>query len=188
MLRNSFHVSHPETYYWSEGVSREILGVPRLEEFSRVPECPGSPMGPRESWGVPRVPGRPGVPVVLRGPEDLFFYVGFLSQTFTIHRTAGEAAGYLFNFYHFYPLHRHLDISRAITAESSPLHIASSGTRNGNLWFPSASRSGVLGVPGPTGSHFSSMPFFSQWWLLSKYLTFLYLISYLFLFLTYLFL
>ena len=42
--------------------------------------------------------------------------------------------------YHFPPLHRHLDISRAITAESSPLHIASSRTRTGNLWFPSASR------------------------------------------------
>ena len=25
--------------------------------------------------------------------------------------------------YHFHPLHRHLDINRAITAESSPLHI-----------------------------------------------------------------
>ena len=42
--------------------------------------------------------------------------------------------------YHFHPLHRHLDISRAITAESSPLHIASSRTRTGNLGFPSASR------------------------------------------------
>ena len=42
--------------------------------------------------------------------------------------------------YHFHPLHRHLDISRAITAESSPLHIASSRSRTGNLWFPSASR------------------------------------------------
>ena len=37
-------------------------------------------------------------------------------------------------------LHRHLDISWAITTESSPLHIASSRTRTGNLWFPSASR------------------------------------------------
>ena len=42
--------------------------------------------------------------------------------------------------YHFHPLHRHLDISRAITAESSPPHIASSRTRTGDLWFPSASR------------------------------------------------
>ena len=36
--------------------------------------------------------------------------------------------------YHFHPLHRHLDISWAITAESSPLHIASSRTQTGNLW------------------------------------------------------
>ena len=31
--------------------------------------------------------------------------------------------------YHFQPLHRHLNISRAIAAESSPLHIVSSRTR-----------------------------------------------------------
>ena len=30
--------------------------------------------------------------------------------------------------YHFHQLHRHLDISRAITAESLPLHIATSRT------------------------------------------------------------
>ena len=38
--------------------------------------------------------------------------------------------------YHFHLLHRHLDISRAITAESSPLHIGTSRTRTGKLWFP----------------------------------------------------
>ena len=42
--------------------------------------------------------------------------------------------------YHFHPLHRHLDISQAITAESSPLHIGSNRTRTGKLWFPSVSR------------------------------------------------
>ena len=41
--------------------------------------------------------------------------------------------------YHFHPLHIYLDISRAITAESSPLHIASNRTRTGNLWFSGAS-------------------------------------------------
>ena len=51
----------------------------------------------------------------------------------------GEAISLTPN-YQFHPLHRHLDISRVITAESSPLHIASSRTRKGNLWFPSASR------------------------------------------------
>ena len=30
--------------------------------------------------------------------------------------------------YHFHPRHRHLDISRAITEEGSPLHIVSSRT------------------------------------------------------------
>ena len=46
---------------------------------------------------------------------------------------------YLTSLYQVHPLHRHVDISRVITAESSPLHIASSQTRIGNLWFPSAS-------------------------------------------------
>ena len=41
--------------------------------------------------------------------------------------------------YHFHSLHRHLDISRAITTDSSPLHIASGRTRTGKLWFLSAS-------------------------------------------------
>ena len=42
--------------------------------------------------------------------------------------------------YHFHPLHRRLGISRAITTGSSSLHIGSSRTRTGSLWFPSASR------------------------------------------------
>ena len=41
--------------------------------------------------------------------------------------------------YHLHPLHRHLNISRAITKDSLPLHIASSRTRTGNLRFPSTS-------------------------------------------------
>ena len=53
--------------------------------------------------------------------------------------------------YHFHLLHRHLDISRAITAESSPLHIASSRTRTGNLWFPSASREQLSYAPNFSG-------------------------------------
>ena len=39
---------------------------------------------------------------------------------------AGEGGDiYLTPLYHFHSLRRHLDISRAITAESSPLHIGS---------------------------------------------------------------
>ena len=54
-----------------------------------------------------------------------FFYLDFLSQiTFANHRTAGEGEGHFFNpCYHFHPLHRHLEIGKAITAERSPLHI-----------------------------------------------------------------
>ena len=37
--------------------------------------------------------------------------------------------------YHFHLLHRHLDISLAITAESSPLHIAGSRARTGTCGF-----------------------------------------------------
>ena len=39
---------------------------------------------------------------------------------------------------HFQLIHRHLDINRTITVENSPLHITSTLTRTGNLWFPSA--------------------------------------------------
>ena len=41
--------------------------------------------------------------------------------------------------YHFHLLHRHVDISQAITAESLPMHIASSQTWTRNLFFPNAS-------------------------------------------------
>ena len=40
--------------------------------------------------------------------------------------------------YYFHLLHRHLGISRAITAGNLPLRIASSRTRTGNLWLPNA--------------------------------------------------
>ena len=55
----------------------------------------------------------------------MLFYVGFLSRTFTNHRTAGKGGGHFINSsLPLPPLHKHLDISRAITAESSPLHKA----------------------------------------------------------------
>ena len=73
-------------------------------------------------------------------PINNFFLSGCFSQTFTIHSTAGEGRSYLVLLCHFHPLHRHLGINQAITADSSPLHIVRSRTRNGNLWFPRASR------------------------------------------------
>ena len=54
-----------------------------------------------------------------------FFYLGFLSWIFMNHRTAAEGGGgvSLTPHYHLHLLHRNLDISWAITAESSPLYI-----------------------------------------------------------------
>ena len=54
----------------------------------------------------------------------IFFYLGFISRALTIRSTAreGEAIS-LTPFYYFYPLDGHLDMSRAIAAESSPLSI-----------------------------------------------------------------
>ena len=69
-----------------------------------------------------------------------FFSIGvFLHKhsRFTVQQRKGEAIS-LTPLYYFPHLHRHLDISWAITAESSPLHIASSRTRTGNFWFPRA--------------------------------------------------
>ena len=61
-----------------------------------------------------------------------FFYLDFFSRTFVIHRTAGEEEAIsLTPSYHLHLLRRHLDINPAITAESSPLHIASSWTEPG---------------------------------------------------------
>ena len=40
----------------------------------------------------------------------------------------------------FPPASQKLDITRVITAESSPLHITSGQNKTGNLWFPSTSR------------------------------------------------
>ena len=48
-----------------------------------------------------------------------FFFLGFLSRTFTIHRTAEKGEGYLFH--------------------ACLLLLPASRTQNGNLWFPSIS-------------------------------------------------
>ena len=54
--------------------------------------------------------------------DTFFFYLGFLSETFTNHRTAGEGEGIsLTPHYHFHPIHRHLEISRAFATERSLL-------------------------------------------------------------------
>ena len=53
---------------------------------------------------------------------------------FTGQQVKGEVIS-LYPFYHFYPLHRHLDISWVIAADSSPLRKAGSRNRTWNLWY-----------------------------------------------------
>ena len=80
--------------------------------------------------------------IKIKKPNFFFFFyhLGFLSRTFTNQGQQGKGEGIsLTPDYHFHPLHRHLGISRAISAEISPLHIANSRTRTGNLWFSSES-------------------------------------------------
>ena len=80
----------------------------------------------------------------------IFWFISWASFTFfsawvfltDIHDSQGSWGrwGYFFNLplYHFHQL-QHLNISRAITAGSSPPRTAISQNRAGNLWFPSAS-------------------------------------------------
>ena len=58
--------------------------------------------------------------------EEFFFIWVFFYEHSRITGLQGKREGIpLTPHYHSYPFHRHLDISRAITAESSPLYIAS---------------------------------------------------------------
>ena len=60
-----------------------------------------------------------------------FFYLGSLSRTLMNRKTAGEGGGHFFNSSVPLPpvLHGHLDISWAINAENSPLHIGPDSNR-----------------------------------------------------------
>ena len=71
--------------------------------------------------------------------QRFFFSIWiFFHNHSRITRLQGKGEGIsLTPHYQFPPLHRHLDISWAITAESSLLYIGSSRTRTRNLWFPS---------------------------------------------------
>ena len=80
--------------------------------------------------------------------KEVFFFLDFLSWTFTVYRLAGKGETIsLIHLYHIQPLPRHLGISWAITAESSLLHIAINRARTHIainrartvcLWFASA--------------------------------------------------
>ena len=86
-----------------------------------------------------------GLEESMRGSKfifDFFFFSiwVFFHEHSRITGLQGKGEGFsLTPQYHFHPLYRHLDISQVITAESSPLYIASSRTRTWNLWFRSAS-------------------------------------------------
>ena len=79
---------------------------------------------------------------VLINNQEIFFSIWvFLHEHSRITGLQGRGEGIsLTPHYHFHPRHRYLDMSRVITARSSPLHIASSRTRTGSPWFSRASR------------------------------------------------
>ena len=82
-------------------------------------------------------------------PSHFFFSVWVFFQEhsrFTGHQGKGEDI-YLTPLYHFHPLHRPLDINRVIAADSSPLPIASSWTRAGQL------EPGTLGFRAQVANH-----------------------------------
>ena len=86
------------------------------------------------------------LPLLSMSNKWMHVFLGFFSVWVFFHEHSrfigqqGKGEGiYLTPLYHFHPLDRHLDISQAIAAKSSPLHIASSRTRSGNVWFLSAS-------------------------------------------------
>ena len=67
------------------------------------------------------------------------FILGFLSMAFRNHRAAGEGRSVLTLLYHFITITTTFTLAQMITAEISPLRIASDWTGTGNLYFPSAS-------------------------------------------------
>ena len=68
--------------------------------------------------------------------KDYFFYVVFFHEHSRFTGQQGkEDASSLTPLSYFPPFHRHLDISRAISFESSSLQVAGSRTRTKNLWF-----------------------------------------------------
>ena len=78
---------------------------------------------------------------VLTSFTAFFFYLGFFQEHSRITGLQGKGEGISFTPHcHFHPLHRHLDIDGAITAESLPLHIASGRALFGTLDYSSEAR------------------------------------------------
>ena len=72
--------------------------------------------------------------------NNISFYLGFfhVQSRFTEQQKKQESIS-LTIFYNFHLLHIYLEISRVITSESLPLHIASTQTRTLILWFLNSS-------------------------------------------------
>ena len=76
---------------------------------------------------------------VTRNTNSTFFYLGFLSHDIHIFQgSKGRGRPILIPLYNFHLLHKHLCISWAITAESSPMHMNSGQSQTENRWFPNA--------------------------------------------------
>ena len=70
----------------------------------------------------------------IKRKHSFFFFLVFFHEHLRIIGLQGKGESICLNpHYNFHPLHRHLDISWAITAESSPPDIANNRTRTGNL-------------------------------------------------------
>ena len=67
------------------------------------------------------------------GQKNIYIFFHKHSQ-FTGLQGKGEAIS-LTPLYDFHPFHKYLEVSRAVTAESSPLHIANSRTGTGTFGF-----------------------------------------------------
>ena len=76
--------------------------------------------------------------------KEVFFFLDFLSWTFTVYRIGGKRETIsLIHLYHIQPDPRHLGISWAITAESSLLHIAINRART-HSYQPGSNRVSLI--------------------------------------------
>ena len=128
-----FSNSNENMLFWRK--TDEILWKPPPPPFLREPPLSTNPLPLSNLFMTPLLVRilKTGTPLFLGGGEETIFT--------SIHkwqgcRGKGEGIS-LTPHCHFYKLYKQLDVSRAITADSSPLHILSDLTRTGKSWFPS---------------------------------------------------
>ena len=128
MAKNLFMINKRITKYFKKALValKYLFRYPkqRLKTISYVLEVPKY-ASEKYFWQIP-----------------VFFYLGFLSQCIhKSHGSRGRGTPIVNPHYHFQPIHKYLNISQAITAESSLWHITSDRARTRNLSFSSASHS-----------------------------------------------